>query len=316
MTKLQGLNLWGSFQDISPLASLTNLEHLRLGSSLVSDVTSLEVMVNLKSLSLYKTQIMDTSPLYRLLIANGDNNAMDIDPGVGNRYNSGSLSIYINNNEISQYPPWDVNEDGSVDDTDVALVTADLGNFSYVIVTPRADINKDKWVNNTDLKYVMDHLDSSAEAAPSINTGIPGLLLDPAVLRELDRDALQRQLEILRAENDGSLTYLRAIALLESVLAEMRPEKTVLLANYPNPFNPETWIPYHLANDSDVQISIYDINGALVRQLDLGDQQAGYYVDRIHSAYWMDETVAVRALQLACISTNYMRTTYPSCERW
>ena len=46
------------------------------------------------------------------------------------------------------------------------------------------------------------------------------------------------------------------------------------------PFNPETWIPYHLANDADVQISIYDINGSLVRQLDLGHQQAGYWDGR------------------------------------
>ena len=65
-----------------------------------------------------------------------------------------------------------------------------------------------------------------------------------------------------------------------------RPEETLLLSNYPNPFNPETWIPYHLANDSDVQISIYDINGALVRQLDLGHQRAGYYINRSRAAYW------------------------------
>ena len=76
--------------------------------------------------------------------------------------------------------------------------------------------------------------------------------LDRATLQTLDREVLQTQLAILRAESDGSLKYLRAIALLESVLAAMRPEKTSLLANYPNPFNPETWIPYHLANASDV----------------------------------------------------------------
>ena len=64
------------------------------------------------------------------------------------------------------------------------------------------------------------------------------------------------------------------------------PAETLLLANYPNPFNPETWIPYHLANDTDVQIAIYDINGALVRRLDLGYQQAGYFTDRSRAAYW------------------------------
>ena len=64
------------------------------------------------------------------------------------------------------------------------------------------------------------------------------------------------------------------------------PIETSLLTNYPNPFNPETWIPYQLANDTNVQISIYDINGALVRQLDLGYQRAGYYTGRSHAAYW------------------------------
>ena len=64
------------------------------------------------------------------------------------------------------------------------------------------------------------------------------------------------------------------------------PIETSLLTNYPNPFNPETWIPYQLANDTNVQISIYDINGALVRQLDLGHQRAGYYTNRSRAAYW------------------------------
>ena len=65
-------------------------------------------------------------------------------------------------------------------------------------------------------------------------------------------------------------------------------KRTALLQNFPNPFNPETWIPYRLANDSDVLFSIYDINGALVRELDLGHQRAGYYTDRTRAAYMND----------------------------
>ncbi len=59
-----------------------------------------------------------------------------------------------------------------------------------------------------------------------------------------------------------------------------------LLPNFPNPFNPETWIPYHLSNNADVGISIYDSKGELVRWLDLGHQAAGYYTDRTKAAYW------------------------------
>ena len=77
-----------------------------------------------------------------------------------------------------------------------------------------------------------------------------------------------------------------AILALEQLLSLLTPKQTALLANYPNPFNPETWIPYHLANDTDVQISIYNISGALVRQLDLGHQRPGDYTNRSRAEYW------------------------------
>ena len=64
------------------------------------------------------------------------------------------------------------------------------------------------------------------------------------------------------------------------------PDNTQLLANYPNPSNPETWIPYQLASSSDVQITIYDTRGMLVRTLPLGYQSAGYYTGRSRAAYW------------------------------
>ena len=111
-------------------------------------------------------------------------------------------------------------------------------------------------------------------------------LLDRITLEQLDPATLEAQLGIWLVENDGSALYLRSIALLESVLATKRPDKTHLLPNYPNPFNPETWIPYHLATLSDVQITIYDTRGTVVRHLDLGHQQAGYYTSRSRAVYW------------------------------
>ena len=73
---------------------------------------------------------------------------------------------------------------------------------------------------------------------------------------------------------------------LPDLVAYEIPAKTELLSNYPNPFNPETWIPYGLANDTNVQISIHDIGGALVRQLALGHQRAGDYTQPGRAAYW------------------------------
>ena len=64
------------------------------------------------------------------------------------------------------------------------------------------------------------------------------------------------------------------------------PETTTLLPNYPNPFNPETWIPYHLAEPADVTLTLYDLHGRVVRDLDLGHQPAGVYQSRSRAAYW------------------------------
>ena len=64
------------------------------------------------------------------------------------------------------------------------------------------------------------------------------------------------------------------------------PGTTALLHNYPNPFNPETWIPYQLASNTNVEIHIYNTHGALVRRLELGHQPAGVYTGKGRAAYW------------------------------
>jgi hypothetical protein len=64
------------------------------------------------------------------------------------------------------------------------------------------------------------------------------------------------------------------------------PTVTTALPNFPNPFNPETWIPFDLAASSDVVIRVYGVGGELVRTLDLGGLPAGSYADRSRAAYW------------------------------
>ena len=72
----------------------------------------------------------------------------------------------------------------------------------------------------------------------------------------------------------------------ETAEAWQIPEKPALLVNYPNPFNPETWIPYQLAEPTDVALTIYDIQGRVVRDLNLGHQRAGIYQSKSRAAYW------------------------------
>jgi len=67
-------------------------------------------------------------------------------------------------------------------------------------------------------------------------------------------------------------------------------KRTALLQSYPNPFNPETWIPYELKKDAPVKIEVYNVNGQLVRTLHLGVQARGRYVSREKAAHWNGRT--------------------------
>ena len=75
--------------------------------------------------------------------------------------------------------------------------------------------------------------------------------------------------------------------MLEQLLATLTiPTETRLLANYPNPFNPETWIPYQLSEPVEVMVRIYFMDGTLVRTLALGHQSVGTYHSKSRAAYW------------------------------
>ena len=73
---------------------------------------------------------------------------------------------------------------------------------------------------------------------------------------------------------------------LPELVAYEIPAETQLLPNYPNPFNPETWIPYRLAEDAFVTLTVYDLNGQAVRTIDVGHQTAAVYESRSKAIYW------------------------------
>ena len=78
----------------------------------------------------------------------------------------------------------------------------------------------------------------------------------------------------------------RGFLVLEQLLVSLTPRETELLANYPNPFNPETWIPYRLAEDAFVTLTIYDLSGRIVRTLEVGHRIASVYENRSKAVYW------------------------------
>ena len=77
-----------------------------------------------------------------------------------------------------------------------------------------------------------------------------------------------------------------AFNLLIAILPDRLPEYTQLLPNYPNPFNPETWIPFELSQDSKVLVTIYNVAGTPVRSISMGYLQAGSYVKQSRAIYW------------------------------
>ena len=177
----------------------------------------------------------------------------------------------------SETPAYDVNKDGQISILDLILVGQDLGRTRPT--NARTDVNKDGRRDISDLVLVARHLGeiTGVPVAPSA-LAISSIGLDPAVIRTWIAQA--------QIENDGSLAFQQGIANLQRLLALSIPEKTVLLTNYPNPFNPETWIPYQLSEPAEVTVRIYAVSGALIQTLNLGHQLAGVYHQRSRAAYW------------------------------
>ena len=166
----------------------------------------------------------------------------------------------------------DVNRDGVVDVNDLVIVARRYGSTG----SNAADVNGDEIVNVDDFVLVAAAVDSAA-SAPAARAHVQSHFTEAQ---------LQGFLTKARASGNTSRTYLRGIAVLEQLLTLFAPKKTALLPNFPNPFNPETWIPYQLEKPSDVGITIYDIRGHVVRSLNLGHQAAGIYQNRSRAAHW------------------------------
>ena len=212
----------------------------------------------------------------RLLVVDLDNrgtNPAEATRKTGDFLYYGGDSIPIGPHEVTsaiegELAAEDVNRDGAVTVADLILVAALFGQ--QVPPNTAEDINGDGTVNMADLLAVAQAISPAA----------------PSAAAHIDAATIEAWIAQARLEDDGSLAFKRGIENLLALLRSLIPEETALLRNYPNPFNPETWIPYHLATEADVQLTIYDINGAVVRRFSLGLKQAGYYTDRARAAYW------------------------------
>ena len=167
-----------------------------------------------------------------------------------------------------QFSPEDVNQDGTVDDGDLLDIAMNFGETSEDKLA-RYDLDGDGDIDSDDFLLVQQQFEQNG------NPAAPAALHTP-------QERLRR---IVERDNPGAAVRV-FIQFPEKPLAAPVPKATVLLPNYPNPFNPETWIPYRLAEPADVTLTIYATNGEVVRTLALGHQSVGSYLDRARAAYW------------------------------
>ncbi len=187
------------------------------------------------------------------------------------------FDVRLPNYHIPEQHPADVNGDGKVDILDMIQVARSFGALKPG--GSPADINNDEVVDIRDLISVAQHIDEQLK-------NVPAAPLSPALVQEW--------ITLAWTEYDGSIEFQKGISNLEKIYqslvsekpTEIPAKKTELFANFPNPFNPETWIPYQLADPSDVTLTIHSATGTVVRILPLGHQSEGVYKTRQRAAHW------------------------------
>ena len=218
--------------------------------------------------------------------------------------------------EVTVDMTLDVNGDGEVTVIDLAMVALFYGTQVPDGVDLIADVNADGTVDILDLTAVAQAIDAAGNnsefseddvaAVLEAIADIEGIPEAPARFsKERRRNWVTRfplragvasrnvaaafaDTKHLATEDVRLGKWMPVFKELLHLLTEMReiPNTTALLPNYPNPFNPETWIPYQLAAPADVTLRIYAVDGQVVRTLSLGYHPAGVYQSRSRAAYW------------------------------
>ena len=201
------------------------------------------------------------------------------------------------------------NSSGTAAAPTVVMGGIEVSNVTPILALRGSIVDKDRGLSNTNFRVTVQNRSTRR----SVTTLTGGKHLSHSNMWGLDGVGYQLadvDLETQRAATVGDILEISAQSVdpligvepleyrvttedvqqgwiqLPALIAYEIPAETALLHNYPNPFNPETWIPYQLAHAAEVMLTIYDTQGALVRQLDLGYQQAGYYTSKARAAYW------------------------------
>ena len=173
----------------------------------------------------------------------------------------------------------DVTGNGKVNVNDLVEVARNYGKTVGAGANRRADVNNDGKVDVDDILAVIEAVD--AAAAPALTQED----IETGGLQAADVQGWIHEAKQANADPAGIAALERLLTLLSRRDLPV-PKETGLLANYPNPFNPETWIPYQLSEAAEVTVTIHASDGKLVRTLELGQVSAGVYSEKDRAAYW------------------------------
>ena len=210
--------------------------------------------------------------------------------------NGSKFYAWINDVEILPPPDCDflnikdVNRDCQINIQDLVLVATSLGSGS----PKEYDVNDDGIIDIIDLVLVAGSL-GNINGAPSIR----------------ENNQIEQWIEQAKQLNLDDPIFQKGILALEQLLR--KPIETKLLSNYPNPFNPETWIPYQLSEPANITLSIHSVDGNIIRTLSLGYKQQGFYHDRNKAIYWdgkngIGETVSSGIYFYTLMAENFTQT--------
>ena len=290
-----------SISDISMLEGLNTLTTLNLSDNLISDISALSGMTSMSELSLDNNSISDISTLSGMAsmteLSMTNNNVVDLSP-LSNMTSLSSLSVA--GNPISNYATIRTLQSNSLATLDIGL-TNNPPTFTEGATTTRRvrentaageDIGDPVAATDADnhtLSYSLGGTDADSFSIVSTS----GQIQTKAALHFPTKNSYTVTVTAYDGNNGGDriTVTIRVLADISGLLApslesSVIPENTALLSNYPNPFNPETWIPYQLAKPAEVTLTIYDIRGRVVRTLILGNQPAGVYQSRSKAAHW------------------------------
>ena len=275
LTKLTSLGLSGNqISDLKPLSNLTKLTNLELHRNQVSDLKPLASLTTLTRLELGYNQISDLKPLASLTALSSHldlsgNQISDITPLQGL---TALKSLGLANNKITNVSSlekltaltWLYLQDNEI---------TDVSSLEKLTAVTHLHLQNNEITNVSPLENLTTLTSLSLDGNP---------IADLAPLRRL-KEKIEDSGGSINIDVDINADLNNAPA---APSAPLLPAETALFSNYPNPFNPETWIPYQLAAAADVTVTIYDVRGGVVRRLVLGHRPPGFYYSRGRAAHW------------------------------